>query len=457
MKSSLEKLGALLLVVLAACSDREVVPVDARAACVVHEPLRQPLFGELHVHTRLSFDAFPWDPPLGPREAYRFATGEEVEIPPRAADGSRLRARLGRPLDFAAVTDHSEGLGETGVCMNPRSLGYSSLECILYRGEVSAIGPSEVYLLFGTWFFGDPLPTARSPMSFCLLPGVDCDAAEGALWQEIRDAAEEFYDRSSDCRFTTFIGYEWTGTPLGANLHRNVIFRNEQVPSLPISKVDTGPEPRELWRRLRTQCLDAGTGCDVLAIPHNPNLSAGQQFLDPASVDAATVQAALEPLVEIMQAKGSSECRIGIGTQDELCDFELRSNGTFFPFPRPAILGPELTERSFVRNILKEGLRLGRPSDLGTNPWRMGFVGGTDSHFGTPGNVDETTHQGTHPDVGSRENLLAEIEDNPGGLTVVWAEENTRDSIFDALRRRESYATSGTRPTVRFFGGWDYP
>jgi hypothetical protein len=234
-----------------------------------------------------------------------------------------------------------------------------------------------------------------------------------------------------------------------------VIFRNANVTRLPVSKVDTGNDPKELWSRLRDECLDAGTGCDVVTIPHNPNLSAGQQFLDPASPEAAELQARLEPLVEIMQGKGSSECRLGLGTEDELCDFELLSTGTFFPFPRPAVLGPEFTERSFVRNVLKEGLRLGRREALGTNPWRLGFVGATDTHFGTPGNVDEGNFQGTHPTTGSRKELLEEIENNPGGMTVVWAEENSRDSIFDALKRRETYATSGTRPIVRFFGGWD--
>jgi Protein of unknown function (DUF3604) len=444
---------------------------------------RRPFFGELHVHTRLSFDAFPFDPPLGPRDAYLFARGNEVEIPPRdPKTGERLHAKLSRPLDFTAVTDHAEGMGETGACTNPKNPGYEAAECILYRGAttctdpqsprynpqaaecalyaagVQPVPPNDAYLLFGAWFYGDPLPTARLPMSFCFIPGVDCyggpSSEESILWQEIQDAAREFYEPGT---FTTFVAYEWTGTPLGANLHRNVIFRNEHVTRTPISKTDTGPDPTVLWKRLDKECLEAGDGCDVLVIPHNPNLSAGQQFQDPATIDDANLRAKFERLVEIMQAKGSSECRIGIDTTDERCNFELLSNGTFFPFPRPTeVFGPEWTDRSFIRGILKAGLAYGRAHD-GVNPFKLGFVGDTDSHFGTPGNVDEGTFQGSFPSTATPDDLLGEIENNPGGLTVAWAEENSRDSIFEALRRRETYATSGTRPIVRMFGGWDYP
>ena len=452
---------------------------ETRDDCASSDPLRRPFFGELHVHTRLSFDAFPWDPPLGPRDAYLFALGNEVEIPPRDANGNRLHAKLGRPLDFTGVTDHAEGFADIGVCTDPKNPGYEAPECLLYRGKSTAcsdpqnpgygalecnlyragasalVPPNDAYLFFGAWHYGDPLPTARLPLPFCFIPGVDCERAELGLWQEIRNAAEEFYDRSSACSFTTFVAYEWTGTPLGANLHRNVIFRNDRVTHEPISKTDTGPDPTELWHRLDKQCLDAGTGCDVLVIPHNPNLSAGQQFLDPAGIDDAKLRAKFEPLIEIMQAKGASECRKGIGiTTDERCNFELLSNGTFFPLPRPEqVFGPQWTDRSFVRGILEAGLALGRPQSLGVNPFRLGFVGDTDSHFGTPGNVEEATFQGSFPSTTSPDQLLGEIENNPGGLTVAWAEENSRDAIFEALRRRETYATSGTRPIVRVFGG----
>ena len=424
---------------------------ETREDCAHATPLRQPFFGDLHVHTRLSFDAFTNDPPAGPREAYAFAKGDEIDVLPCNEDRtSCARATIRKPLDFAAVTDHAEGFGETSVCDDPSNPGYNSPECILYRGDLGSQTGPLAYLFAGIWFYGDPLPVTRTTWPMCQRPDVDCEQGELGIWQTMRDAAEEHYDRTSACSFTTLVGYEWTGTPLGANLHRNVFFRNATVPERPISKVDTGPDPAELWRRLRSECLDAETGCDALAIPHNPNLSSGQQFLDPETAELATLQAGVEPLVEIFQEKGSSECRIGYGTNDELCGFELLPTGTFFPFPRPEpVFGDQFADRSFVRNVLKEGLRLGRNGDLGVNPWEMGFVGATDIHLGTPGAVDEEDPE-TSSGVGG-------LSNNPGGLTVVWAEENSRDSIFEALRRRETYATSGTRPIVRFFAGFDVP
>jgi hypothetical protein len=403
---------AFLAVVLISSTAPAFEP-DVREPCATSDPLRRPFFGDLHVHTRLSFDAFTNNPPSGPREAYEFALGNEVKVLP--CDSSReicAKATIHRRLDFAAVTDHAEGFGSTRVCDDPANPGYQSPDCKIYRGD---FGPSTgmlAYLFAGIWFYGDPLPTTMLDWPVCQRPDVDCDTAEINLWKTIRDAAEEYYDRSSKCDFTTFVAYEWTATPLGANLHRNVFFRNKSVPIRPISKVDTGPDPAELWSRLKLECLDAGIGCDVLAIPHNPNLSSGQQFLDPEGPAIAEVQSKLEPLVEIIQQKGSSECRKDYGTNDELCGFELLPTGTFFPFPRPdAVFGDQFAERSFVRNILKEGIRLGRPQDLGVNPWEMGFVGATDTHQGTPAPVDEAD-----PEVGTS---LGTVAENPGGLTVV--------------------------------------
>ena len=427
---------------------------EVREACASSDPLRQPFFGDLHVHTRLSWDAFTNNPPAGPRDAYRFARGEEVDVLPCASRRPHegcAKARIRRRLDFTAVTDHAEGFGSTGVCDDPANPGYESPDCKIYRGDFGAQTGMLSYLFAGIWFYGDPLPMNQLDWPVCQRPDVDCDTSEVNVWGTIRAAAEEHYDRSANCDFTTFVAYEWTGTPLGANLHRNVIFRNKSVPLRPISKVDTGPDPAELWRRLKAECSEAGIGCDALAIPHNPNLSSGQQFVDPETAGVATLQAEVEPLVEIMQLKGSSECRIGYGTQnDELCGFELLPTGTFFPFPRPEpVFGDQFHERSFVRNVLKEGIRLGRAEDLGVNPWEMGFVGATDTHLGTPAAVDEE-----FPETGTS---LGAVSENPGALTVVWAEENSRDAIFEAFRRRETYATSGTRPIVRFFGGTNLP
>jgi hypothetical protein len=288
-------------------------------------------------------------------------------------------------------------------------------------------------------------------------------AEASVVWQDMQDAAEEFYDGTPACIFTTFNGYEWTGMPNQANLHRNVIFRNAIVPALPTSYIEE-QTAQGLWEALRNQCRDSLPGCDVLAIPHNSNVSNGLMF-EPVNADGSPLTAAdaafragMEPLVEIMQHKGDSECRPGILTNDELCGFEKLNRTTIFGAPDP---DQEFSPLSFVRNALKEGLI--QEENLGTNPFTLGFVGSSDGHTGAAGAVHEddyrnTGHLGT---VDSNPEFILTpygpggIEANGGGLAVIWAEENSRDALFAAMRRREAYATSGTRPIVRFFAG-DY-
>jgi hypothetical protein len=312
------------------------------------------------------------------------------------------------------------------------------------------------------------------PFLTCDIPGVYCDAATVSIWDDIQRAAEQAYDRSSSCSFTTFVAYEWTPMPGSANMHRNVIFRNDRVPSKPISYYETASvdvfdiTPR-LWSALRAECLerDGGnltedTGCDVMTIPHNMNLSAGLMFPDPA--DPRT-EASFESVAEIMQHKGESECRFdktygaGVGTTDELCAFEQMPTLTLLPVPGPYVVSapPQLfAPRSFLRNVLKDGLQL--EQQTGVNPFKLGFIGSTDTHQGTPGNTYEKGwpgHVGNQDDTAVKRMSDGGVaRTNPGGLAVVWAEENSRDSIFEALRRRETYGTSGTRPIVRFFGAW---
>jgi hypothetical protein len=293
----------------------------------------------------------------------------------------------------------------------------------------------------------------------------DAICLEAALvpWREMREAADQFYDRSGDCRFTTFIGYEWTGLDArsGGNLHRNVVFRNEQVPELPPSFIEY-PGAENLWRALDEQCNSLDTGCDSLAIPHNSNLGAGHMFngLDeagePMDEAYAAIRARFEPLVEIMQHKGASECYFQPGeTEDELCAFEQ--------LPEDNIAGyndPPKPDTGFVRAALADGLAIGQR--LGVNPYRFGIVASTDTHLGTPGAADEDRFLG-HGGAGvpARDDippgLPDKLEYNPGGLAVLWAEENSRDALFDAMRRREAYGTSGPRIVARFFAGWDYP
>jgi hypothetical protein len=270
--------------------------------------------------------------------------------------------------------------------------------------------------------------------------------------------------------------------PAGANLHRNVIFRNAEVPGKAFSYFDTNDfDPTKLWELLDDNCVQkdadpvSGEKCDVLTIPHNSNLSMGLMFPDPRDAEEAEARKNWEPLVEITQHKGASECRFdrfwkrGVETSDEQCGFELLPALTLLPVPGPVITSPPPETwarngsgiegpRAFVRNTLKDGLAF--EQRLGVNPFKLGIIGSTDTHNGTPGNTEEkgwSGHAGNQ-DTSAKQMMTdgGIARTNPGGLAVVWAEENTRDSIFDALRERQTYGTSGTRPIVRFFGGFGY-
>jgi len=438
---------------------------EEREPCADYAPHRRPLFGDTHVHTKLSFDANAQDTRNSPREAYRFARGGRMGIQPYDEAGNPQRfIQLERTLDFVALTDHSELLGEIRLCTDPDSAAYSSWVCWGHRNSRTLS-----MLLFATRAL-----QMKTRWGFCGENGEDCRAEARTVWQEIQDAADEAYDRSSACNFTSFVGYEWTaGVGQGENLHRNVVFRNEHVPSYAASWIDT-PSAYDLWDWLDSECLEAGTGCDVLTIPHNSNISGGWMFgtakIESASEDQPAVDAEeakrrqrFEPLVEITQHKGASECDVVSGwSSDEFCDFETLpydsfggGSGTFFATKKL----PEAN--NFIRWALAEGLR--QEQTLGVNGLKYGIIASTDTHIAAPGLTDENAAHPGHGGFGkgggaeSPTDFADNIEFNPGGLAVVWAEENTRDSIFDALLRRETYGTSGTRPIVRFFGGWDYP
>ncbi|MDJ0865102.1 MAG: DUF3604 domain-containing protein [Myxococcota bacterium] len=455
---------------LAACAVLRALPANAegsaesvprretRAPCERFDAQRLPWFGDLHVHTRYSLDASTQDTITTPSDAYRFARGEPLGVQPWTESGEPLRRyQLERPLDFAAVTDHAEVFGEVAICETPALSGYDSWVCRMRRRW-----PRAAFFVMNARsnYFEEP-----TRFAFCGEAGAHCLEAARGPWRVMQEAAEEAYDRSAACRFTSFVGYEWTGAPGSNNIHRNVIFRNAVVPALPTSYVD---EPRQegLWRALRATCLEAGTGCDVLTIPHNSNLSGGALFRatrpDGAPIDAsdARERAAMEPLVEVMQHKGASECQTGIGTQDELCDFELLPYGNFQGRFIPWLRGPPVP-MSFTRNALKEGLR--QLARTGVNPFQYGQVASTDTHLSTPGLVAERAdfpgHGGAGRPAGEAlpTGLWDEVEYNPGGLAVLWAEENARDALFEAMRRREAYGTSGPRLVVRVFGGWELP
>jgi hypothetical protein len=429
---------------------------EERPRCEHYAPLRQPLFGDLHVHTALSLDAATQGTRNRPADAYRFARGEEVGLQPFDRDGRPLRsAKLARPLDFAAVTDHAEFFGELHVCQTPSAPGYDSPACLIFRRW-----PRLAFFLLNGRASDDP----PRRYSFCGEDPEACHTAAAGPWEEIRDAAATAYDRSARCSFTTFVGYEWTKAPGSRNLHRNVIFRNETVPALPASVFDE-PLARDLWDWIEKECEGALPGCEAIVIPHNSNLSAGLMFQQTEedgtrfTREYAARRAAREPLVEVMQHKGDSECSPlaadGGPAADELCSFEKLPYDRFSAKFTPSRWVPS-GRGGFIRDAWIDGLLLDR--SLGANPFKFGLVGGTDTHLGTAGAAGEKNHQG-HGGAGllAKAGLLDDIEFNPGGLTVLWAEENSRDALFAAMKRREAYATSGPRFMVRFFGGWEQP
>lgn len=445
-------LGAALFATSAVAFER----TEQREPCADHNPLRNPYFGDTHVHTTLSYDAWGQGTRNTPRDAYRFARGEAVGVQPYDFEGKPLRTvKLRRPIDFAVVTDHAELLGENHICRTPDVPGYSSLMCIISRRW-----PMLAYSLVNSQMLD---VTDPERYSFCGEGGRLCIEAAAIPWKQTQDAAEEAYDRTSACDFTSFVGFEWSGAPDSGMIHRNVLFRNHVVPVLPMSYVED-KTPERLWQRLREECLDQKNGCDVLVIPHNSNLSNGQLFRaetsdgKPFTREYAEKRAALEMLVEVTQHKGDSECRAGGDSADELCGFEtlpfakMRESATPWSQTPPPPL-------SYVREALAEGLV--QEARIGANPFKLGIIGATDTHLGTSGMADEDQFVGHAAGLASSRLEIPKMPDdvllNPGGLAGVWAEENSRDSLFEAMRRREVYGTSGPRMLVRFFGGWSYP
>jgi hypothetical protein len=452
--------------------DARPVYTEDREPCTNFNPLRNLYFGDLHIHTALSHETWTLDVRAQPVDAYRFARGETIRLPPLDANGVGTRThQLRRPLDFAAVTDHAEFLAEVEACVTEGSAVYNSLPCLIYRlGGLM----SEIVMALPTFLWNPQ----HSPL-FCGPGGVDCQALAESVWQGIRQAAEDTYDRTSTCSFSAFIAYEWTGIPGASNIHRNVMFRNANVPNLPASYIEE-PSPQGLWAELKRSCLDSSERCDVIGIPHNSNESNGNKFFPrypgadsiEEEREQALQRARMEPLVEIVQNKGESECMNGLsgvyGLPDELCDFEKIRKPPFEDCGDGTGYWGQLglgcvSRLDYVRNVLLEGLR--EEERLGVNPYKLGIVAGTDTHSATPGAVAEDRYVGHR---GIKETTPEErlgpgglhphgVVANPGGLTAVWAVENSRDGIFEALRRRETYATSGPRITVRFFGGWDLP
>jgi len=452
--------GCVTLIALTTGAVAEQSPLarsEERLPCAHYDPLRRPFFGDTHVHTAFSFDAWGQGTLAGPRDAYRFARGEAIGMQPYDAEGrAQGQIQLRRPLDYAVVTDHSDLLGETQICQNEALPGYDSLVCRVVRHF-----PKLGYALVNGHVYSSEQPARYS---FCGSGGTACLDAGRGPWREIQEAAEAYYDRSSACQLTTFVGYEWTGMPGGDNIHRNVIFRNAVAQAYPTTYIET-PTPEGLWHALESECLAAGNGCDVIAIPHNSNVSNGRMFTAtrsdgaPLTAADARTRARLETLVEVTQHKGDSECRAG--AEDELCGYEKLSIARMMDMAGAGAAPADLPPLVYVREALGFGLVLEQRLGRGANPFRFGLIGATDTHLAAPGMVDEDSFRGHAAGTVSVRWGAPPYPDrpdfNPGGLGVLWAEENSRDALFDAMRRREAYGTSGPRITVRFFGGWTYP
>lgn len=454
---------AILLLVglcLSGCDDDPTpngYPPDELGRCADFNPLRNPYFGDTHVHTTFSLDANTQDTRLTPTDAYRFARGEKVGIQPYTSEGEAMRhVQLARPIDFAVVSDHAEFLGAVSVCLSPDHPLYSDPSCIRYREN-----PVVAYVMINALLSEQPEDVAYP--DYCGPGGVDCLDNHMMVWQQIQDAAHQAYDRTEDCTFTSFVGYEYSGAPAVSNIHRNVIFRNDVIPDVPVGYIDE-PTPEGLWRALRETCLDLDNGCDVLTIPHNSNLSNGLMFEEideegnPFSAEYLAEREFMEPLIEVFQHKGDSECRAGTTLGDEECSFE---DIPYSDLAASAIgVRSFPTEQNFVRAALGLGLRY--QATEGVNPFHYGMIASTDTHLATPGLVAETGDFPGHGGAGANNadelpvGLPDVVEFNPGGLAVLWAEENSREALFMAMRRREAYGTSGPRIVLRFFGGWDY-
>jgi hypothetical protein len=476
----------------ASASGRDLVYTEKREPCRDYRPERRALFGELHVHTALSFDAVAGRINTRPADAYALARGERIPYFPQDENGEPAgEIGLSRPLDFAAVTDHGEFLGEKELCVNPGSPAYDGEFCRNYRGKefTGTLMLASVIAQF------EP---RRNPL-LCGEDGRLCREWVKSPWQEIRAAAEAAYDRSEDCQFTSFVGYEYTGTPGNSNYHRNVIFRNDSVPEAPVSFIEA-PMDYLLWQQLDAQC-EPLEHCDYMTIPHNSNMSNGRlltPYADMAltranKIDYARARLERERLMEIFQHKGASECMNGfagiIGAPDELCEIEqvraigavstardFRLEGTEIVLLPPEdsetvecaegeqgalgmFAGGCVSRNDFLRTALITGME--EQETIGLNPVKLGVIAATDGHTGTPGKVAENDWRGTVSGEMTTAKRLepgtlpSGIKGNPGGLAGVWAVENSRDAIFEALERRETFGTSGPRITVRFFAGWE--
>ncbi|WP_181893172.1 DUF3604 domain-containing protein [Falsiruegeria mediterranea] len=417
----------------------------------------QVYFGDTHVHTGLSGDAGGGGTRLMPRDAYRFARGDQV------TSNTGQPVKLARPLDFFMITDHSDAMGAiTDIIGGAPNImadeqGRYFNEKFNAGGETAMRAAQELVAAFAQ---GNVSPALNYQ------PG---NSAYARVWDDIIAAAEEFNDPG---HFTTFIAYEWTSLVKGNNLHRNVIFRDGPERTRQIVPYTTtppvgSPNPRDLWAWMEN--YEEQTGGNVLAIPHNGNLSNGwmfsqkDDFAEGAPLDAAYAEARQkwEPLYEATQIKGDGETHPMLSPDDEFADFETWDYGNL---DASELKTHEMLPAEYVRSGLQHGLSM--EAELGVNAFKFGLVGASDTHTGlTPPDNDNffgkftayepSSHRAEHVSKTFANGSVALMSHQyiTGGLTAVWAESNTRGAIWDGMKRRETYATTGPRMRVRFFGG----
>jgi hypothetical protein len=407
-------------------------------------------WGDTHVHTGWSVDAGAFGATLGPEEAVRFARGEEV------VSSTGQPVKLSRPLDFIVVTDHSDAVGviqelrvgNPELLADPTQRRWS--EMIREGGEAGVKAALEMI-------------SAQSNKK--LPPGVMDPKFARSVWQKNTAIMEKYNEPG---RFTAFIGYEWTSNAGGGdNLHRNVIYRDgkdKADQAIPFTTFDS-EDPADLWKWM--DAYEQRTGGHLLAIPHNGNLSNGRIFTltdflgHPMTRQYAETRARWEPLFEATQIKGTSESHPSLSPTDEFASFELWDKGNLNLVPKQ----PGMIQYEYARQALKNGLML--EQQLGTNPYKFGMVGSTDTHTGLTTAEEENffgKHSGVEPSPERWKHVTMQFEDKKilgwemtaAGYAGVWATENTREALWDAMKRKEVYATTGPRLFVRFFGGWDF-
>jgi hypothetical protein len=404
-------------------------------------PLKNVYFGEQHLHTSASPDAFAvgtrgtWD------DAYNWALGKEVKL---STTGEKMKKST--PYDFVAITDHAEYFGVMPALIDPKNpLSKSDFAKKLQDPNAKMTDPdSAVSIILHSILTSTGMPEYVVPK---LLQG---------NWQKYVKVANKYNDPG---KFTTLIAFEWTSIPNGRNMHRNVFFRDDTGPKAPYSSFDS-IHPEDLWTYLEIQ---RSQGIETFAIPHNGNVSDGwmyspNKFLGgPMDARYAKRQALNEPLTEIIQTKGSSDTHPLLSPNDEFANFELFQNLINVGQPSQVRYG-------YIRQGLVEGMIL--EEKLGANPFKMGIVSGADSHsaysnneefnfHGSHGATDDTPQKRLHPGMSPSGEPASVV--GTAGATAVWAEENTREAIFDAMLSKETYGTSGTLIRLRFFGGWDLP